>query len=70
MTQSTRKLIGTALIIVVLVVYALLAVALYLLLPPDLPTAVQLLYFAIAGLGWAFPAGWVIRWMVRPDGVR
>lgn len=67
MTQSTRKLIGTVLIILVLLAYAWLAVAVYLQFFTAVPTVAQLLYFAVAGLGWAVPASFVIRWMVRPD---
>ena len=70
MTQSTRKLIGAVLILLVLLGYAVLAVAVFLQFFSALPPAGQLIYFAIAGLGWALPASWVIRWMVRPDGPR
>ena len=70
MTQSTRKLIGTVLILLVLLGYAVLAVAVFLQFFTALPTYGQLIYFAIAGLGWAVPASWVIRWMVRPEGTR
>jgi hypothetical protein len=27
----------------------------------------ELGYYAVAGLLWALPAGWLISWMQRPD---
>ncbi|MDR3470210.1 MAG: DUF2842 domain-containing protein [Devosia sp.] len=67
MTQSTRKLIGTVLILLVLVVYAWIAMEFYARFLTGLPQLGQLAYFVIAGLLWALPAGAIIRWMVRPD---
>ena len=29
--------------------------------------ALLLLYFAVAGLLWAWPISYIIRWMARPD---
>jgi hypothetical protein len=28
-----------------------------------------ILFFAVAGGLWFFPAAWIIRWMARPDSV-
>ena len=67
MTQSTRKLLGTVLTLVVLVVYAWLATALYMSLLIGAPALVLLGYFAVAGLLWAVPIAFIIRWMARPD---
>ena len=67
MTQSTRKLIGTILTLLVLFAYAALASSIYMWLLIGLPTWVLLIYFAVAGIGWALPAGLIIRWMSRPD---
>jgi len=67
MTQSTRKLIGTVLTLVVLVLYAGLATAIYTSFLEGAPNWLLLLYFAVAGLLWAVPIGLIIRWMVKPD---
>lgn len=67
MTQSTRKLIGTVLTLVVLVVYCSLATALYMSALVGAPNWLLLAYFAVAGLLWAVPVGFIIRWMARPD---
>ncbi len=66
MGTRTRKLIGTILVIVVLVLYVAAASAIYSTFLTGLPSAVLLAYFAVAGIGWAVPAGLVIRWMQRP----
>ncbi|HTJ59417.1 MAG TPA: DUF2842 domain-containing protein [Devosiaceae bacterium] len=67
MTQSTRKLLGTVLTLIVLVVYAALATAIYMQFLTGAPTWALLIYFAVAGLCWAAPISLVIRWMARPD---
>ena len=67
MTQSTRKLIGTVLTLVVLVLYAGLATAIYTSFLEGAPNWLLLLYFAVAGLLWAVPIGLIIRWMVKPE---
>lgn len=67
MTQNSRKLIGTVLTVVVLIAYVVLATSLYMWAMADLPTWALLIYFAVAGIGWALPAGLIIRWMSRPD---
>ena len=67
MTQSTRKLLGTLLTLIMLVVYAGVASWIYLALLTGWPAWALLVYFAIAGLLWAVPAGVIITWMSRPD---
>jgi Protein of unknown function (DUF2842) len=67
MTQSTRKLLGTVLTLVVLVLYVWAASSLYTALLTGAPPLVLLAYFAVAGLLWAVPISFIIRWMARPD---
>lgn len=67
MTQRARKLAGVFLLIGLLVAYPLLAVMVFELWIDGLPAWPVLAYFTVAGLGWALPAGLVIRWMARPD---
>lgn len=71
MTQSKRKLIGTVLLIVLITVYALLALAAAVVLQVRSANAwVELAYYIIAGLLWVIPAGWLIKWMSKPDPVQ
>ena len=67
MNVRQRKFVGVLVILAVLIAYAVVAVSLGDLFLPALPTWAQLVYYAVAGIGWALPAGWVIRWMQRPD---
>jgi hypothetical protein len=67
MTQSTRKLVGIPLTLIVLVVYAGLATMLYMQFLTGATEWVLLVYFSAAGLLWAVPVSFIIRWMARPD---
>jgi hypothetical protein len=65
MTQSTRKLIGTVGLIVLLVAYPLAAMEIYSRWLADMPWWAAIGYAIVAGLLWAVPAGYVIRWMAK-----
>lgn len=68
MTSSTRKLIGTILLLVVIFVYFLLAIALGpAVLVPGTPWYGQLVFYAIAGMGWAIPGAVIVKWMAKTD---
>jgi len=67
MTQRKRKLAGTVLMLALIVVWSILATAVYANWLGGQPWWVLIPYFAIAGLGWGFPAGALIRWMAKPD---
>lgn len=67
MTQRSRKFAGVFLLLGSLIVYPVLAVLVYELLPESAPIWLVMIYFAIAGMGWVFPAGVIIKWMARPD---
>jgi hypothetical protein len=62
-----RKLIGTVALLVLVAVWALMAMALAQSALTDVSSWVATLYYAVAGLGWVLPAMVVIRWMSRPD---
>lgn len=67
MTQRTRELMGTLALIAVTIGYMIIASAIYANLLGGQAWWVLIIYFAVAGLGWFFPAAWIIRWMSRPD---
>jgi hypothetical protein len=67
MNQNTRKLLGIVATLVMLVVYCILATAVYLNLLLDANTVILLIYFAVVGTAWCIPAMVIIRWMARPD---
>ena len=66
-TQRTRKFYGALLLLGSLIIYPGIATWIYLSLLMGAHTAVLLIYFAIAGFGWFFPAGMIIKWMAKPD---
>jgi len=67
MSIRVRKLIGTVALLLLVAVWALLAMALAQSALTDVSYWTALLYYVIAGLGWVLPAMPLIRWMVRPD---
>lgn len=68
MTIRTRKLIGTILLLVFLAIYALLAMAVAVVLQVhEASKLAELAYYFVAGLSWVVPAGAIISWMGRPD---
>ncbi|MFW2391285.1 MAG: DUF2842 domain-containing protein [Methyloceanibacter sp.] len=67
MSAHLRKLIGTVVLLVFLVLYIWLAAALGSGRIVEAPALLQAAYFLVAGLLWVIPAGLLIRWMQRPD---
>jgi hypothetical protein len=62
-----RKLIGAVALIVLVVTWALLAMALAQLPAIKANGLIEVLYYVIAGLGWVLPAMPLVRWMSRPN---
>ncbi|MGX1305941.1 putative membrane protein [Amorphus suaedae] len=67
MSQNIRKLIGTTVMAIFVVVYALFAMLMGATFVSSASTLVQTIFYGIAGLVWVIPAGLLIRWMARPD---
>lgn len=63
MPVRLRKFIGTILIVVLVIGYALLATLFASLLLGTAPWWVHLLYFTLTGLLWVLPAMLIIKWM-------
>lgn len=64
--RTARNLIGIALLLMLLFVYAFAASMIGEYLVPDDAKIVQALYFVVAGIGWIVPAMVVIKWMLKP----
>jgi hypothetical protein len=62
-----RKLVGAIMLIVLVITWALLAMALAQSPLVKANSAIEVIYYVIAGLGWVLPAMPLIRWMSRPD---
>lgn len=67
MTVRMRKLAGAVLLLLFLAAYALAAMMIAAVLQVGSSKAVELAFYAIAGLLWIVPAGLLIRWAERRD---
>jgi hypothetical protein len=66
MSIRTRKLIGSIALLVLVIVWALLAMA-FAQIPAIFQNGlVAFVYYVLAGLGWVLPAMPLISWMSRP----
>jgi hypothetical protein len=64
-----RKFLGTVALLVLVIVWALLAMALAQAPVIHDSTALSITYYVVAGLGWIVPAMPIVSWMSRP-GIR
>ena len=67
MTQSTRKLLGTVLILLSLVVWSVLGMWIYMSFLGAAAWWLLIGCFAVMGMSWFYPATWITRWMAKPD---
>ena len=62
-----RKLIGAVALVVLVTVWALVAMAVAQFPAIKATGVIEAIYYVVAGLGWVLPAMPLIRWMtVRP----
>lgn len=66
MSPRLRKLIGTIALLVLVCVWALVAMALAQSALTNITGWVATIYYVVAGLGWVLPAMPLISWMARP----
>ncbi|MEF2074037.1 DUF2842 domain-containing protein [Consotaella aegiceratis] len=66
MPVRLKKFIGTLILIVLVIVYALLATAIASLYLGEAHWIIHLLYFTGTGVLWVIPAMFIIRWMELP----
>ena len=65
MNPRMRKLIGTFILVLFVVVYSLTAMTIAAAKLPGTSGLIQLAYFIVAGLVWVIPAGFLIAWMQK-----
>lgn len=65
MTPHAKKLIGTILTLVWLVIYSLIAMGVGAHLLPRAGALVTFLYYLVAGTLWIIPVGLMLPWMYR-----
>jgi Protein of unknown function (DUF2842) len=67
MPVRLRKLIGAVALVVLVAVWALVAMAVAQFPAIKANGVIEAIYYVVAGLGWVLPAMPLIRWMtVRP----
>ena len=62
-----RKLIGAVALIVLVVSWALIAMALAQSPAVKANGLIEVIYYLVAGLAWVLPAMPLVRWMSKPD---
>ena len=67
MPIRVRKFIGAIALLVLVTVWALLAMAVAQFPAIKDNDVLEVLYYVVVGLGWVLPAMPLIRWMLRPD---
>lgn len=67
MPARVRKLIGTVALLVLVAVWALLAMGFAQILLPSGNGLVAAIYYVVAGLGWVLPAMPIVAWMGHRD---
>lgn len=67
MKRGPRRLVGVLAMSAFLLVYIVIAMVIGATVIVDLHPAIQIVYFAVAGLAWTLPCMPIIRWMRRPD---
>lgn len=66
MVPRWRSFVGTILIIVLVISYALAATTIATLTLAMAPWWVHFLYFLLSGILWVLPAMLIIKWMAGP----
>ena len=66
MPDRLRKLIGSILLVIFVIVYALIVMTIAAAKLPGTSGLTQLLFYLATGLAWVAPAGALIYWMQRP----
>ena len=66
MSIRTRKFIGAILLLILVAVWALLAMAVAQFVFSSTNSVAAWIYYVVAGMGWVLPAMPLIRWMSVP----
>ena len=67
MTIRQRKFIGAIVLLMLVLSWALIAMAIAQYPAIKANGLIEAIYYVVAGLGWILPAMPLVRWMLRPD---
>jgi ABC-type polysaccharide transport system permease subunit len=62
-----RKFIGMIALVALVIVYAFVAMVIAQLKLPEASRLIQMIYYVVVGLAWVIPAGFIIKWMQKPE---
>lgn len=65
MPEKLRRIVGAALLVTVVPLYAVFVMSVAAARLPGTSVAIQTLFYAVTGLVWVIPAGAIIWWMRR-----
>ncbi|MBD0416691.1 DUF2842 domain-containing protein [Oryzicola mucosus] len=65
MPVRLKKLIGTVLLVLLVIVYSMVATLIAVAQLAESGPLVHFIYFALGGLVWILPAMLIIKWMVK-----
>ncbi|HHZ09541.1 MAG TPA: DUF2842 domain-containing protein [Rhizobiales bacterium] len=69
MPLRLKKLIGTVLLVLLVILYALAATAIAVARLAESSAIVHLLFFLFSGLLWVLPAMLIVKWMAGPKAI-
>ncbi|HLQ94546.1 MAG TPA: DUF2842 domain-containing protein [Xanthobacteraceae bacterium] len=67
MTIRQRKFIGTIVLLMLVLSWALIAMAIAQFPAIKANGLIEGIYYVVAGIAWVLPAMPLVRWMLRPD---
>lgn len=67
MSASTRKLIGTVVLLAALIPYWFLVMIIAAALEVSNHKWLEVPFYIVGGFAWVLPAAWLVRWMQKPD---
>ena len=67
MPVRLKKLIGTVIIVLLVIIYAMLATIFAVAQLAESGPLVHLAYFFFSGILWVVPAMFIISWMAKPS---
>ncbi len=67
MTIRQRKFIGTIVLLMLVLSWALIAMAIAQFPAIKANGLIEGIYYVVAGIAWVLPAMPLVRWMQRPD---
>jgi len=66
MPDRLRKLIGSIILVIFVIIYALSVMTVAAAKLPGTSGLTQLMFYLVTGLAWVVPAGAIIYWMQKP----